>query len=231
MNEIIEYRERFASLNPTFRVGIVQALDPARAKVRVVFPDYDEMISWWLPIVFFKTQDDKAYWMPDIGEQVVCLMDLRDEAGAVLGAIYSAADTPPVNSADKFHLAFKDGANFDYDRVAHLLDLFFHDATELKYDARAHRLDLRFQDQAELSYDGIEHVLTVNLPNGGAFNLTANGAQIQIDSSGNVIIKSAGQVQLGGNGLLAGVARLGDRVQVGEATGTIVTASTDVLAA
>ena len=133
MNEIIEYRERFASLNPTFRVGIVQQQDPAHAKVRVVFPDYDEMISWWLPVVFAKTQDDKVYWIPDIGEQVVCLMDLRDEAGAVLGAIYSSADTPPVTSADKFYLAFKDGAHFDYDRVAHLLDLFFQDTTEFTF--------------------------------------------------------------------------------------------------
>ena len=229
MNDIIEYRERFASLNPTFRVGIVQAQDTAHAKVRVVFPDYDEMISWWLPVVFFKTQDDKAYWIPDIGEQVVCLMDLRDEAGAVLGAIYSTADTPPVNSADKFYLGFKDGARFDYDRVAHILDLLFQDTTEFKYDARLHLLDLKFQDQAELKYDGIQHALTISLPNGSGFNLTANGAQIQIDSSGNVIIKCAGQIQLG-NGELAGVARLGDRVQVGEETGTIVSASTDVLA-
>jgi phage baseplate assembly protein gpV len=229
MNSIMEYRERFASLNPTFRVGIVQAQDPAHAKVRVVFPDYDEMISWWLPVVFFKTQNDKAYWIPDIGEQVVCLMDLRDEAGAVLGAIYSSADVPPVNSADKFHLAFKDGAHFDYDRLAHVFDLLFQDTTEIKYDARAHLLDLKFQDQAELTYDGSQHVLNVSLPNGAAFNLTANGAQIQIDSSGNVIIKSGGLVQIG-NGPLAGVARLGDRVQVGEATGTIVSASTDVLA-
>jgi phage baseplate assembly protein gpV len=229
MNEIIEYRERFASLNPTFRVGIVQAQDTAHAKVRVVFPDYDEMISSWLPVIFLKTQNDKAYWIPDIGEQVVCLMDLRDEAGAVLGAIYSSADTPPVNSADKFYLGFKDGAHFEYDRAAHLLDILFQDTTELTYDARVHLLDLKFQDQAQLTYDGDEHVLTVNLPNGAALNLTANGAQIQIDSSGNVVIKAAGQVQLG-NGLLAGVARLGDRVQVGEETGTIVSASTDVLA-
>jgi phage baseplate assembly protein gpV len=229
MNNLIEYRERFASLNPTFRVGIVQAQDPAHAKVRVVFPDYDEMISWWLPVVFAKTQNDKAYWIPDIGEQVVCLMDLRDEAGAVLGAIYSSADVPPVNNADKFHLGFKDGAHFDYDRAAHLFDLLFQDTTEIEYDARTHLLDLKFQDQAELQYDGTEHVLSVNLPQGAAFNLTANGAQIQIDSSGNVVIKSGGVVQIG-NGPLAGVARLGDRVQVGEATGTIVSASTDVLA-
>jgi phage baseplate assembly protein gpV len=229
MNNLIEYRDRFASLNPTFRVGIVQAQDPVHAKVRVVFPDYDEMISWWLPVVFFKTQNDKAYWIPDIGEQVVCLMDLRDEAGAVLGAIYSSADVPPVNSADKFHLAFKDGAHFDYDRVAHLLELFFQDTTEIKYDARAHLLDLKFQDQAELKYDGSQHALSISLPTGAGFSLTANGAQIQIDSGGNVIITSAGLVQIG-NGPLAGVARLGDRVQVGEATGTIVSASTDVLA-
>jgi hypothetical protein len=69
----------------------------------------------------------------------------------------------------------------------------------------------------------------MNLPNGAVFNLTANGAQIQIDSSGNVIITSGGQIQLG-TGLLAGVARLGDQVQVGEAIGTIVTASSGVLA-
>jgi phage baseplate assembly protein V len=229
MNDIIEYRERFASLNPTFRVGIVQEQDTLRAKVRVLFPDYDEVISWWLSVVFFKTQNDKAYWIPDIGEQVVCLMDLRDEAGAVLGAIYSEVDVPPVNSANKFHLAFQDGTSFDYDRVAHILDLLFEDTTEIKYDANAHQLDLKFLDQSQIIYDGTEHILSVNLPQGAAFNVTANGAQIQIDSSGNVIIKSAGQIQLG-NGALAGVARLGDQVQVGEQTGSIVTASTDVLA-
>ena len=215
MNHLLEHRERAYSQNPAFRVGIVQQQDAAHAKVRVVFPDYDEVVSWWLPIVFAKTQDDKAYWIPDVGEQVVCLMDLRDEAGAVLGAIYSNADMPPVNSADKFHVAFKDGASVDYDRAAHVLDL-------------------KFQDHGEIKYDGGSHALTMRLPTGATFNLTAGGAQVQIDANGNVIIKAAGQVQLG-NGLLAGVARLGDVVRVqddegGLLTGSIVTASIDVLA-
>jgi len=57
---------------------------------------------------------------------------------------------------------------------------------------------------------------------------------VQIDANGNVIIKAAGQVQLG-SGQLAGVARLGDVVRVqddegGMLTGSIVTASIDVLA-
>jgi phage baseplate assembly protein gpV len=215
MNQLVEYRDRFVEQNPAFRVGIVQQQDAAHAKVRVVFPDYDELVSWWLPVIFAKTQNDKAYWIPDIGEQVVCLMDLRDEAGAVLGAIYSNADMPPVNSADKFHLAFKDGTSVDYDRAAHVLDL-------------------KFQDHGEIKYDGGAHALTMSLPAGATFNLTANGAQVEIDTSGNVIIKAAGKVQLG-TGQLAGVARLGDAVRVqddegGTLTGTIVTASADVLA-
>ena len=33
--------------------------------------------------------------LPDLGEQVCCLMDENDEAGVVLCAVYSSADPPP----------------------------------------------------------------------------------------------------------------------------------------
>jgi phage baseplate assembly protein V len=106
-----------------YRVGIVKVQDTANARVRVSFPDRDQMESWWLPVVFGKTQNDKMYWIPDIGEQVVCMMDEFDEDGAVLGAIYSSADQPPAMSADKLHWTFKDGAVFEYDRSAHSLQV------------------------------------------------------------------------------------------------------------
>jgi phage baseplate assembly protein V len=102
-----------------YRVGIVKAQDAANARVRVTFPDRDQLQSWWLPVVFAKAQNDKAYWIPDVGEQVVCVMDEYDEDGAVLGAIYSSVDRPPVANADKLHWEFKDGANFEYDRSTH----------------------------------------------------------------------------------------------------------------
>lgn len=253
MEQLSEYRERASAANPAFRIGIVQQQDTTRARVRVVFPDYDQVTSWWLPVLFAKTQNDKMYWIPDIGEQVVCLMDLRDEAGAVLGAIYSSADNAPVDSADKMHLGFKDNASFEYDRSSHVLDLKFHDGTEFKYDGGAHFLDLKFQDatefkydvsahildltfedHAEIKYDASAHALTVSIPSGGTFDLTASGAEVQIDAGGNVNIRAAGQVRLG-SAQLAGVARLGDQVQVhddegGTLSGTIVTASIDVLA-
>jgi phage baseplate assembly protein V len=104
-----------------FRVGIVKSQDAQNARVRVTFPDRDQMTSWWLPVVTPKSQNDKAYWIPDVGEQVVCLMDEHDEDGAVLGSIYSTVDTPPVSSADKWHLTMKDGATFEYDRSSHAL--------------------------------------------------------------------------------------------------------------
>lgn len=105
------------------RVGIVKLQDAANARVRVVFPDRDQLESWWLPVVVAKTQNDKMYWMPDVGEQVVCMMDEHDEDGAVLGAIYSSVDQPAVASLDKLHWKSKDGAAFEYDRAAHALGI------------------------------------------------------------------------------------------------------------
>src|SRR6516225_3490006 len=104
-----------------FRVGIVSAQNPATGQVRVTFPDRNQMQSWWLGVVVPKTQNDKAYWVPDLGEQVVCLMDEHDEDGAVLGSIYSTVDAPPVDSPNKYHWMMKDGATFEYDRATHNL--------------------------------------------------------------------------------------------------------------
>jgi phage baseplate assembly protein V len=100
-----------------FRVGIVKTQDVQNCRVRVTFPDRNQLQSWWLPIVTPKTQNDKAYWMPDVGEQVVCFMDEHDEDGCVLGAIYSQPDQPPPSmTADKWHVTFKDGTTIEYDR-------------------------------------------------------------------------------------------------------------------
>lgn len=107
-----------------FRVGIVKTQDVPNCRVRVTFPDRNQLQSWWLPIVVPKTQDDKAYWMPDVGEQVVCFMDAHDEDGCVLGAIYSQPDQPPPSmTADKWHVTFKDGSSVEYDRSNETLNI------------------------------------------------------------------------------------------------------------
>lgn len=103
------------------KFGVVVQTDPGKGKVRVRFEDHDGLVSHWLPVVKGKTLRDKEYWMPDLNEQVACLMDENFEAGVVLGAVYSDADPVPVASQDKFHVRFDDGTTIEYDRAQHKL--------------------------------------------------------------------------------------------------------------
>jgi phage baseplate assembly protein gpV len=192
--------ERRIVHNAAFRLGIVKDQDLSLGRLRVTFNEFDQMLSYWLPVVVPKTQNDKAYWLPDIGEQVVCLMDERDEAGVVLGAIYSQADTTPVQSADKFHLGFKDGTAIEYDRAAHVLALNFQDTTSIKYDGGAHALTLNFEDQAVIRYDSAAHSLAVDFTDGSAIKYDAvvhvfsmlggDGASVTINAPAGITLQS-----------------------------------------
>ncbi|NJD38456.1 MAG: phage baseplate assembly protein V [Geobacter sp.] len=103
------------------KIGIVTATDPATCSARVQFPAHDGMVTAPLPVMQKKSLRDKQYWMPDVGEQVVCLMDENEEFGVIAGAIYSDADAPPVGSQDKYHVRFDDGTWIEYDRASHTL--------------------------------------------------------------------------------------------------------------
>ncbi|MCB2187689.1 MAG: phage baseplate assembly protein V [Deltaproteobacteria bacterium] len=99
------------------RVGMVTQTDPKSHKVKVLFPEQDLLESDWLWVVAHKTHADKAYWLPDRDEQVLCLfLPNSHEVGFVLGAIYSDKDPVPVESQDKAHIRFQDGAWAEYDR-------------------------------------------------------------------------------------------------------------------
>ncbi len=102
------------------RIGVVTQSFPDRGTVKVHLTDVDDEISYELPVVYRKTLNDKDYWMPDIGEHVVCLFSGQGlEQGFILGAIYSDADAVPVSSQDKWHKTFEDGTVIEYDRAAH----------------------------------------------------------------------------------------------------------------
>jgi len=104
------------------KVGKVVAVDEKTCKVRVQLEDNDGVLTYWLPIVVPKTQRDKFYWLPDIGEEVLCaFLDHGIEQGFVLGAIYNEKDRVPVVNKDKFHVKFEDGTWIEYDRKEHKL--------------------------------------------------------------------------------------------------------------
>lgn len=110
---------------PPYRTGIVQALEGVPPyRVRVQFPDRDNVVSWWLPVLVPKIQNDQFFWQPDVGEQVCVQMDENDENGCVLGCVPSEADQAPAGMGpDDFYIAFKDGTSIHYNRSTHQLQI------------------------------------------------------------------------------------------------------------
>lgn len=107
--------------NPPFRTGLVvelEAVSPYRVKVQ--FPDRDNVISQFLPVLVPKIQDDKYFWQPDMGEQVAVIFDEFDENGYVAGSMPSMADFAPEGlGPDITYIGFKDGTSFKYNRATH----------------------------------------------------------------------------------------------------------------
>lgn len=106
-----------------FRNGIVQSQRFNPPAVRVTFPDKSNINSYWLNIISRGSQDDKDFWIPDVGEQVCVIMDNNDENGAVIGTLWSTADTISGMNADLRYFQFKDGTIVKYDRSSHQMNV------------------------------------------------------------------------------------------------------------
>ena len=106
------------------RFGIVSQIDPINVQARVSFED-DESTSYWLPILQTKTLKDKFYAMPDIGEQVACLMDENSEDGVILGAIYSSEDVSATQSEKQLSVNLEDGSYINADKENQTLTVAF----------------------------------------------------------------------------------------------------------
>lgn len=106
------------------RFGIVTQIDPINVQARVSFGD-DDSTSFWLPVMQTKTLKDKFYIMPDINEQVVCLMDENSEEGVILGAIYSSEDIPATQSELQYSMNLEDGSLVNADKETQTLTVVF----------------------------------------------------------------------------------------------------------
>lgn len=105
------------------RVGRVSSVDPKTATARVVF-EAQGVVSYDLPVLQRQTLRNKDYWLPDVGEHVVCIfLPTGNAEGFILGAIYSDEDQPPVSSQDKRVVQFEDGTRIEYDRSTRTLTI------------------------------------------------------------------------------------------------------------
>ncbi len=106
------------------RFGIVTQINPINVQARVSFED-DDSISYWLPVMQTKTLKDKFYSMPDIGEQVVCLMDENSEDGVILGSIYSSVDTPAITNENQISINLENNSLINIDKNTDTLTITF----------------------------------------------------------------------------------------------------------
>lgn len=124
MIEIIKSLEgRIAALEESaknvLRVGTVVDRKVEGCIVRVQFPDNSGLVSYWCRVVMEKTHRDKAFWLPDLGELVVCaFLPFGHEQGFVLGALYNAHDEVPATATyDRLVVRDEGGNEVLLDRV------------------------------------------------------------------------------------------------------------------
>ena len=163
------------------RLGEVTSIDFAKAKVRVTFDDEDGMTSYWLPVMQRNTIANQDYWLPDIGEDVVCVFfGEGSEDGFVLGSIYAGDVKPPENNGDKRTVVFKDGTRVSYDRAQHHLDIAIDETT-----LHADRSKVNVQAPDEIS--AASKKITVS----GSESVSVSGSQsVDIASSTKIALSA-----------------------------------------
>jgi phage baseplate assembly protein V len=114
--DVTELDRRLSNL---IRFGTVQEADYANARVRVKAGD---ILTGWLPWLTRRAGGDIIWHAPEIGEQVMVLSPSGElNQGVVMTSLYQALMPPPVNTPDKHHTVYSDGAVIEYDRASHHL--------------------------------------------------------------------------------------------------------------
>lgn len=112
----VEAERRIANL---IMAGTIASVDHAAARVRVQVGD---LLTAPLPWLSSRAGQDRAWWPPEVGEQVLLLSPSGDPAqGWVLTGAYQDSAPAPSEDPDVCRVAFKDGAVIEYDRKAHKL--------------------------------------------------------------------------------------------------------------
>jgi phage baseplate assembly protein V len=107
------------ALRGMVRAGTVSSVNPANSTARVEFDDKDGTVSPELHIIHRGSGANKDYWLPDVGEQVVCLFANNDKnfsTGWILGTYFTEKQPPQVNDQNIRRLDFSDGTFMEYNR-------------------------------------------------------------------------------------------------------------------
>jgi len=97
--------------------------DPVKGRVKVMLPEYDGIVSDWLPVVQSLTLGARTWAVPRVDTQVIVLPGEGLEDAVVLGAIYSQPDPPSIDDPAIIGMTADDGVEISYDPTASKLKI------------------------------------------------------------------------------------------------------------
>lgn len=111
--DITELERRVANL---IRIGSIASVDHAAARATVALGDITTTALPWLTR---RAGNDRDWWAPSTGEQVVVMSVGGDLAqGVILPALYSDTAPAPANDGTIHRTIYADGAVIEYDTAA-----------------------------------------------------------------------------------------------------------------
>ena len=110
------------TLSNLVRVGNVSSLNPQNCTARVVFEDKQaggqSLVSAEMPVLSRGSAGNRDYWLPDVGDQVVCLiLPNGKNQGFILGTFFSEAQPPNSTNGDIRRIDFGDGSFVEFNRA------------------------------------------------------------------------------------------------------------------
>lgn len=101
-------RREFGNNSPLKR-GIISQRDPKAMKVKIKFPDEDNVESNWIDVPVKSSGATKLFMMPGEADEVWVGLDAKGEYGCIIGSRYNSKETPSHSSNDDIALTFAGG--------------------------------------------------------------------------------------------------------------------------
>ena len=107
----------YETVSDMVHVGEVVSTNPGNCTARVKLSDRDDFITSELQVRQAKTHKDQFYFMPDIGEMVICVfLGNGADAGFIIGSAYNRQDKPVYSGQNMAYVKFEDDTEFVYDK-------------------------------------------------------------------------------------------------------------------
>jgi phage baseplate assembly protein V len=145
----MDIQRRLANI---IRIGKIAELDSANARVKV---EIGNILTAWLPWLTTRAGEDRSWWAPEPGEQVILLSPGGELTQAVvLPAIYQQNYPAPADSENIHRVIYQDGTTVEHDRENKTTKTTWPDDTVIKYDATNHKLTADIKGEAEIITTG-----------------------------------------------------------------------------